>query len=122
MKTLHLSRLLSCIAIALAFTACGDNAIEAVTKLGEDKKIIRLKIVRMGNMISISEKNYFEGDIRMEHGRPLTRKKDTVHHGYGWKSIDMVVEKYHGTLSVTAEKNTFSVTILFVDSNGEKKA
>lgn len=99
-----------------------DNAIEAVTKLGEDKKIIRLKIVRMGNMISISEKNYFEGDIRMEHGRPLTSKKDTVHHGYGWKSIDMVVEKYHGTLSVTAEKNTFSVTILFVDPNGKKKS
>ena len=33
MKTLHLSSLLSCIAIALAFTACGDNAIEAETEM-----------------------------------------------------------------------------------------
>ena len=33
MKTRHLSRLLSCIAIALAFTACGDNAIEAETEM-----------------------------------------------------------------------------------------
>ena len=33
MKTRHLSRLLSCIVIALAFTACGDNAIEAETEM-----------------------------------------------------------------------------------------
>lgn len=33
MKTRHLSRLLSCIATALAFTACGDNAIEAETEM-----------------------------------------------------------------------------------------
>ena len=33
MKTLHLSSLLSCTAIALAFTACGDNAIEAETEM-----------------------------------------------------------------------------------------
>src|SRR5574344_236207 len=60
-----------------------DNAIEAVTPLEEGKKIIHLKITKTGNMISISSKNSFEGEVKIINGLPQTTKNYSTHHGFG---------------------------------------
>jgi len=91
-----------------------DNAIEAVSNLSNDKKIITLRIKAIGNMISISEKNSFDNDIKLVNGLPKSNKNDTVHHGYGLKSIRLICEKYHGTMQINYDNNIFNITLLFI--------
>ena len=100
-----------------------DNAIEAVEELEESEKIISLKIKKVGNMVSISEKNGYRGTIQMENGLPVSKKNDQVHHGFGVKSIKMICDKYKGSFQFSADNNVFTMTILFIvkdnaDSSG----
>jgi hypothetical protein len=97
-----------------------DNAIEAVKDLDKEQRIITLRILSTGNLISISEKNPYQGTLQFSGGLPLTSKADPRYHGFGLKSVKMVCDKYKGSLSVSAEKSTFSVSILF--TREEKKA
>ena len=91
-----------------------DNAIEAVSELGEGEKIISLKIKRVGNLVSISVKNGYKGSITMENDLPLSKKDDKTHHGFGMKSIKMICEKYKGSFKFTSDHNIFAITILFI--------
>ena len=93
-----------------------DNAIEAVMKIqNDDKRNISLIVRNVENYLSISIENYYEGEIKFgDDGLPLTTKFDTNYHGYGVKSIKYIVDKYHGTLSITAKKDIFKLYILFV--------
>ena len=91
-----------------------DNAIEAVSELGEGEKIISLKIKRVGNLVSISVKNGYKGSITMENDLPISKKDDKTHHGFGMKSIKMICEKYKGSFKFTSDHNIFAITILFI--------
>lgn len=91
-----------------------DNAIEAVTKINNSsKKVINMSIVRKGAFINIHSYNYYETPIIMENGIPQTTKKDSFFHGYGMKSIRMIVDKYEGEMVITAEDNIFDINIVF---------
>ena len=48
-----------------------------------------------------------------ENGLPLTTKKDKDYHGFGMKSIQLVVNKYDGDLNVNVANNVFSLSIMF---------
>ena len=91
-----------------------DNAIEAAEKVSDpERRVIGLKIIRVGEMASVNIKNSFEGDIRYNaSGYPQTTKENTDYHGYGIKSIAYVVDKYEGNLSIVAQKNIFNLNIL----------
>ncbi len=91
-----------------------DNAIEAVKDLPKDQRIITLKIVSHGNMVSVSEKNSYAGKITYLNGMPVTRKSNKKYHGYGLRSIKMIVEKYGGTFSLEDKDNIFCLSVLFV--------
>lgn len=91
-----------------------DNAIDAVKSLEEDKRIISLKIKSVGNMVSISESNYYAGEIKMQNGLPKTNKNDLMHHGYGVRSIKMLADKYHGTMEINVKDSKFTITLLFI--------
>ena len=41
-----------------------------------------------------------------------TTKADTKYHGYGLKSMKMVAEKYGGTMSINAEDEMFTLSIV----------
>lgn len=97
-----------------------DNAIDAVKNLSEDKRIINLKIKSIGNMVSISESNYLNDRLTMVDGLPKTNKNDSIHHGYGMKSIQAITEKYHGTMEISAEDNKYTITLLFLMKNKKK--
>ncbi len=92
-----------------------DNAIEAVTKINDkEKRNINLIVRNVGNYISISVENYFDEELKMgENGFPITTKKDTLNHGYGIKSIQYIVEKYNGRLTISHKEDMFSLYILF---------
>ena len=94
-----------------------DNAIEAVSKLQEDKKIISLSIKKNHTFLIINIHNYYVGSIQLVDKLPVTTKKDSDYHGYGMKSIKMIVEKYGGDMSLKTDKNVFNLNIIFPLAN-----
>lgn len=92
-----------------------DNAIEAVSKIeDEEKRCIGVNVHSVEGFITITVKNYFSGTVEFsKDGLPVTTKKDTDFHGFGIKSIKMIVDKYNGDLSIVVENNIFKINILF---------
>ena len=97
------------------FGNCVDNAIDAVINLTDkEKRVISLKVNTVGNFVTINIKNFYQGVIPIDaEGLPTTTKADKRYHGYGMKSIRMIVEKYEGNLSIQTKGEVFNVNILF---------
>ncbi len=115
----------SCIAdgAALGFLSTGDtyslfanaidNAIEAVMGLeNPEDRIISLTVRQKLGMVSILIDNYYKTeDLTFEEGLPKTTKEDSRYHGFGTKSMKMIVQKYHGEMNITAD-DMFHFSIL----------
>ena len=64
-------------------------------------------------MTSINVKNFYDGKIEFnKEGIPDSTKLDKDFHGFGLKSIAMIVEKYGGSLSIVAHDEIFNLNIL----------
>ena len=91
-----------------------DNAIEAAEKLERpEQKVIKLSLEKRGYFVSIHEENYFSDRLEFEDGLPMTTKPDTAHHGFGMKSISLLVHQYEGNVKVMTEGNRFILDIMF---------
>lgn len=91
-----------------------SNAVEAVRKVEDPEyRVITLVVKPVGEMLLISEENYFSGRLEFQDGLPVTSKADKLEHGYGMKSIRMLTKKYGGDLRVNVKDNLFSLTLLF---------
>ena len=93
-----------------------DNAIEAVSKVTDpEKKTINLIVKNVDDFISIVIENYYVGNVLFgENHIPLTTKiANKENHGYGLKSIQSIVEKYGGVLSIDSKSDVFKLSILF---------
>lgn len=89
-----------------------ENAIEAVSKLEhpEDRNI-SFQVRESRGMLVITVDNYFSGQLSFDGPLPQTTKEDSGYHGYGLKSIQMVAEKYGGSVIVSAD-DMFHLTVL----------
>ncbi len=90
-----------------------DNALRSVMKLEEDKRIISLGVKAKGKLLSVNSHNPYQGDLRISNGIPQTTRRDKRNHGFGIKSMIMIVEKYGGTISFSTDNQAFNVNILF---------
>jgi hypothetical protein len=91
-----------------------DNAIEAVVNLpNADERRISLQIKTRGELLSIHSYNKYLGEIKFQDDVPLTTKESNGYHGYGIKSMRMIVDKYDGVMKINAEDNIFTVDIMF---------
>ncbi|MCM1440942.1 MAG: ATP-binding protein [Roseburia sp.] len=91
-----------------------DNAIEAAEKVPEpEKRIISLHIAQEGYFVSIHAENYFADKLTFVNGLPESTKGDSVYHGFGMKSIKMLVNKYGGSLKVYTKEERFILDIMF---------
>ena len=92
-----------------------DNAIEAVCKINnQDKRGINLIVKNAMSFVSITIENYFDGKIKLDkQGIPKTTKNNEQYHGFGMKSIKLIVNKYHGDLKIVLDDDVFSLGILF---------
>ncbi len=111
-------RQLSFISAADTYSLFGnmlDNAIEAVDAVANpDQKAIGLTIERRNGLILIHCENYYEQRIRYDaEGKPLTHKADKENHGFGIHSMQLLVEKYEGTLKFSDENRIFMIDIAF---------
>ena len=90
-----------------------QNAIEAVSKYDDvEKRLIRVKIVRKNQLVSIHIENYFDGQVKFIDGLPSTSKADKHYHGYGMRSMRLIAEKYGGGLNVAVQNDLFSLDIV----------
>ena len=91
-----------------------DNAIEGTLLVSDpEKKMISVSIWAKGKLLLIQIENYYENpELKFENGYPLTSKKSDKGHGYGLKSVRKTVEKYGGSMDISAENHLFQITIV----------
>ena len=91
------------------------RSLEAVMKIEEqEKRVISLKVYKVNEFVSVSVKNYYNGELLMrKDGLPDTTKGNKDIHGYGMSSIKLIVDRYGGDLSVSAKDGVFMLNILF---------
>lgn len=100
-----------------------DNAIEAESKLSiQSKKIIKVNIRNTIGFISMNVENYFTGTIKLnDEGLPLTTKKNKSYHGYGIRSIQLILSKYEGSMKINITDDIFNMSILIPDGGHFKE-
>lgn len=106
-----------------------DNAIEACVKLPESERTISLISKVQKGLFCLEVSNPVTPEIMSEkHGQtqasiplqiqeqtlrarllPPTSKADKLNHGFGLKSIQKIVGKYHGSLELKTENSTFNL-------------
>ena len=90
-----------------------DNAIEAVLKVEEtEKRIIGLVLYERNGFVTLNVNNAYSGDVKVVNGLPVTTKSNHRLHGFGVKSIRLIVEKYGGEMDFSAKDGVFSLCIL----------
>ncbi len=91
-----------------------DNALEAVKTIGErQRRVVNLLVKARGDMLLIQAENYFDGERAFANGLPVTTKADKNYHGFGMRSIKMIVHKYGGELTAQVADGIFHLNILF---------
>ena len=86
------------------------EAAEGVEDL--EKRCIGINIYAVGDIVSIVVENYFSGELRFSGALPMTTKGDENYHGFGLRSVEMIIKNYAGDLTVQAENGIFRVTVL----------
>ncbi len=90
-----------------------SNAVEAVQKVKEEQnRVISLTVSVCFGAVMINCTNYYEGEIKLAGGLPQTCKPDKEQHGYGMKSMRLLVKKYGGELSFDFGGGMFNLTVM----------
>ena len=98
-----------------------DNCIEAVEKLEEDDRYILCNVISEKGLIMIHTTNPYAGTINVVRNTPETSKKDKENHGYGMLSIQTVVKKYAGEISIQMENQQFHLDIVIPEVQNRAK-
>lgn len=90
-----------------------DNAIEAeILEPDVEKRMVHVLVSAQRQFVHIKVENYISHEITINGKLPGTTKKDRKNHGYGLKSILYTVEKHQGNMSVTTDKNRFTINVM----------
>lgn len=91
-----------------------DNALEAVNRIEErERRIINIAVKAKDNLVLVQQENYFKGTLEFENGLPKTTKEDKESHGFGMRSLRMIVKKYGGELTTSVSGNIFHLNVIF---------
>lgn len=89
-----------------------DNAIEAVGRIEDkEKRTVSVTVEGKGEVSFLHITNYFREKPIMVDGEPLTTKGNNGYHGFGFKSMKLIAEKYHGNIGVTVDDETFTLSV-----------
>ena len=90
-----------------------DNAMEAVQTLEEpESREIHIRIGTSQGLVMLCFRNYFDGEVRRQGDRLLSRKEGGGDHGYGLENIRRLAEKYGGTAAWEIQDREFLLNIL----------
>lgn len=86
-----------------------ENAIEACEKVA-DKPFIRCSVEKIKNQLIIEVENSSDGNYKRS-GDVFESLKTNGMHGIGLRQTQSIIEKNDGLCSISAEKNTFKISI-----------
>ena len=90
-----------------------DNALEAVRAIDKsERRVVSLVVKAKDGIVLVQEENYFDGTLAFEDGLPLTTKSDKGYHGFGMRSLRMIVKKYGGELTTYVTDDIFHLNII----------
>ena len=93
-----------------------DNAIEAVSKIEEDRSkwiAMSMKKTERFWVINISNATNEKPDVESIYkGEGYTSKKDSEFHGIGIRNIKKTVEKKEGIMKLNGDEDSFSLTLM----------
>lgn len=90
-----------------------ENAVEATERLTDPaQKQIVLTVRPVEGFCSVHLQNYTSEPLRLENGLPITSKRDRLNHGFGTRSMQLLVEKYGGELTFRQEADVVNIYIL----------
>ncbi|WP_333649112.1 GHKL domain-containing protein [Lacrimispora sp.] len=88
-----------------------DNSIEAVSML-KTNRWIKIDIKYKKGVLIFEISNSFDGVFKKSNETFITRKGDQENHGLGLKSIEAVIQKYHGIMQISTIDHVFTVKLL----------
>ena len=90
-----------------------DNAIEASQK--SEDPFVALDIKRTSKFFVIKISNSVQSKVdvnKLLATTGYTSKKDSEHHGFGFRNIETTVEKYNGILKASSDDNVFELSVM----------
>lgn len=87
-----------------------DNAIEAAEC--SEEKYIKITMEYQKNLLFLAIENSYQGEVLSEKGQLLSTKQDRKNHGFGLKSVEQMVKKYHGEMDVQYKNHIFEVKLI----------
>lgn len=91
-----------------------DNAMEAVSQLEEESRLIRVTVRQRSGLVLVQVENPYQGTLVLEDGLPETSKgEEKGWHGFGLRSIQSIAERYQGIFQISAEGQVFRLRITF---------
>ena len=81
--------------------------------------VINVVIKTHEGMVLVQEENFYEGQRAARDGLLPTTKEDKWYHGFGMRSMRMIVRKYGGEMKVNVSGGIFRLTILFPDAQNK---
>lgn len=90
-----------------------DNAIEAVRLLPPEKRTIHIRQEQKNSFLIVKVVNFFDGKLQKKEGGLETRKENKSEHGFGIKSMEMIMKESGGSLAISDEGDVFTLTLLF---------
>lgn len=97
--------------LAALFGNALDNAIEACGQMEEGTGWIRVDIRRKQEMVFVKITNSSPSPPRYENGRIVSSKADLENHGWGWASMQAVVDRNSGAIDFEYGQCRFTVTM-----------
>lgn len=88
-----------------------DNAIEAASKVKNNKKI-DIRIRYQDSILFINIQNDFDKLIVLEEGRIMTPEKYKANERIGLKNIEKILEKYNGLMNIHEKDDKFTADII----------
>ena len=89
-----------------------DNAIEAVSQLEPQRRMISMNVMPKNGFLFIHCENYCDEKPEFVNGVPQTTKADKDYHGVGTQSLQMLAERYHGSCSFSSDQAIFKTDIV----------
>lgn len=90
-----------------------DNAIEACGKIKNSDKEIIVEITQKKDFLFISIDNTIGSLPKVKRGKLISDKSDKESHGYGLKSVERIVRKYHGTFEYEILEKRLVINMVF---------
>jgi len=92
-----------------------DNAIEAASKINENKKI-QINIYFEKDILCINVVNTFNGNVIVKEGKYKTTNINKINHGSGLISVNNILGKYNGGIDISNTDTLFTVKIMIYNT------